>query len=169
MSPSIGHGISDAVRSHIPVWIDDGLVDILYEESKKINGVISRGSTKSTFRTQIRNSSTWVRKSRKTVSDGFDRLYCCKTIPKATLIVHSPKDDMSADFYVFNMNGIPVAGGKTKLKSTHVSNIISSKDKTSAKPADVTFVKFTEEELRRMKTQMEHGDGFSYLEQDRFA
>lgn len=167
--PSIGHGISDAVRNHIPTWIDNGLADVLYEKYRKANGIISRGYTKDSFRSVIRNSTTWVRKSRKTTRSGFERLYLCKNIPDATLIVHSPEDDMSANAYVFHIDGEPIAGGKTKLKSTHVSTKISTKDKTSIEPMEITFIKFTKEELRAMKTQMDHGDGFDHLEVEREA
>ncbi len=166
MSPSIGHGISDAVRNHIKVWVDDALVDVLYDEYKKVGGTLSKDGIKG-FRYKVQSSSDWIRKSRKTTSSGYERLYHCKTTGKATLTVHSPPGDMSADSYVFCVDGKPVAGGKTKLKSTHVSTSVSSKDKTSVRPSDVTFVKFSEEELRKMKTLMEFGDGFEHLELER--
>jgi hypothetical protein len=163
---SIGHGISDAVRKHIPVWIDDTLVDVLYEEYKKTGGDLNKDGIRG-FRYKVKESSDWVRQTRKTTVSGYERPYRCKTIQKVTLIVHSPKSDMSADSYVFCVDGRPVAGGKTKLKSTHVTAAISSKDKTSVRPSDVTFVRFSEAELRKMKTLMEFGDGFEHLELER--
>lgn len=164
---SIGHGISDAVRNHIPVWVDEALVDVLFEEFKKANGTLPKDG-RSGFRSRIRESSDWVRKSRKNTSTGFERLYHCKTVQKATLIVHSPPKDDCANGYVFLMDGKPIAGGKTKMKSTHITTALS-KDKTSLKPTDVQFVKFSEEELRKMRTQMEFGDGFESLEMEREA
>lgn len=166
--PSLGHGISDAVRNHIPIWVDETLVDILFTEYQKGGGTLKKEGYQG-FRSRIRGATDWVRKSRKTTSSGFERLYHCKTVPKATLIVHSPESDQSANGYVFCMDGKPVAGGKTKMKSTHITTALSKNDKTSIKPADVTFVKFSEEELRKMRTQMEFGDGFEHLELERGA
>lgn len=160
---SLGHGISDAVRNHIPVWIDDTLVDTLYNEYQKTLGILSKES----FRVRIRSSSDWVRKSRKNTPSGFERLYHCKTVQKATLIVHSPPTDRSADSYVFCMDAKPIAGGKTHLKSVQVTTAISAKDKTSVNQRDVIFIKISDEELRRMRIQMEYGDGFDWLEVER--
>lgn len=165
---SIGHGISDAVRNHIPVWVDDSLVEVLFTEYKKAGGVLSKDGSQG-FRSRIRSSSDWVRKSRKTTPSGYERLYHCKTVQKASLIVHSPESDMSANGYVFCIDGKPVAGGKTKLKSVQVSTAISRGDKTSVRPQDVTFVKFSEEELQKMRVQAEYGDGFDYFENEREA
>jgi hypothetical protein len=164
--PSIGHGISDAVRNHISIWIDDNLVDVLYNEYTKSGGTLKKEGVQG-FRYKVRNASEWVRKSRKTTSSGFERLYRCKTVQKATLIVHSPATDLSANGYVFCMDSKPVAGGKTKLQSTHTTTAVSKKDKTSVRLQDVIFVKFTEEDLRKMRTQMEFGDGFDQLELER--
>lgn len=164
---SIGHGISDAVRNHIPTWIDDPTLNILYEAYHKAGGVLSRDGV-SGFRHRVRESNNWKRKSRKTTASGYERLYQCKIASKATLIVHSPESDMSANSYVFCIDGVPVAGGKTKLKSVQVSTVIS-KDKTSARPHDVQFVKFTEDELTKMRTEMRFGDGFAQLELERGA
>jgi len=162
---SIGHGISDAVRNHIPVWVDDSTIDILFEAYKTSGGIL----TKEAFTRRMRESSNWVRKSRKNTESGYERLYHCKTMQKATLIVHSPESDLSANSYVFRIDDQPIAGGKTKLKSTHVSKTVSNSDKTSTRPHEVQFVKFTEEELRKMATQMRFGDGFAHLEFDRGA
>lgn len=163
---SLGHGISDAVRNHIPIWVDDSLVDALFTEYKKAGGVLDRQG----FRSRIRQSDQWVRKSRKNTSTGYERLYHCKTVQKATLIVHSPVTDMSANGYVFQIDGKAVAGGKTKMKSVQVSTQLSRTDKTSVNPTDVTFVKFSEEELQRMRVQAEFGgDGFDYFENEREA
>jgi hypothetical protein len=162
---SIGKGISDAVRNHIPVWIDDAVVNVLYSEYKKANGMLSKEGL-SGFKSRIKSASSWVRKSRKSTNTGFERLYHCKTVQKATLIVHSPPKDDSANAYVFMMDGKPIAGGKTKLKSTHVTTALS-KDKTSLKAIDVQFVKFSEAELISMRTRMEFGDGFEFLEMER--
>lgn len=160
---SLGHGISDAVRNHIPIWVDDDLIEPLYEEYKKSGGVLS----KSNFKARIRSSSDWVRKSRKNTSSGYERLYHCKTVQKATLIVHSPETDQSADSYLFCIDTKPIGGGKTKLKSIHITTNISKNDKTSVRPQDVIFVKFSAEELQRMKAQIEYGDGFDYFEMER--
>jgi|SRR5271166_4072748 len=163
---SLGHGISDAVRNHIPVWVDDPLVEALFTEYKKAGGVLDRTG----FRTRIRQSDQWVRKSRKNTSTGFERLYHCKTVQKASLIVHSPATDMSANGYVFSIDGKPVAGGKTKMKSVQVTKQLSKTDKTSVNPSDVTFVKFSEDELQKMRIQAEYGgDGFDYFENERGA
>lgn len=163
---SLGHGISDAVRNHIPVWIDEPLIDTLYEGYKEAGGVLE----KYYFRSRIRQSDQWVRKSRRNTSSGYERLYHCKTVQKATLIVHSPPEDMSANGYVFQIDGKPVAGGKTKLKSTHVSTSLSRTDKTSVRPADIVFIRFTEDELQKMRIQSEYGgDGYDYFESERGA
>jgi len=166
--PSLGHGISDAVRNHIPIWVDSQVIDLLYEEYKKSGGTLSKDGYGG-FGRRIREATDWVRKSRRTTSSGFERKYHCKTCQKATLIVHSPPDDMSANSYVFCIDDKAVAGGKTKLKSTHISSAVSAKDKTTARPQDVQFVKFTEEELRKMRTRMEFGNGFEHLEFEREA
>lgn len=163
--PSIGHGISDAVRGHIPIWVDDQLVTILYDEYRRFGGVLSKDNPGG-FRSRIKNSSDWIRKSRKSNDKGFERTYVCKTVQKASLIVYSPPDDKSANAYVFCVDGHPVAGGKTKLKSTHVSKVLSTKDKTTTDVDDVVFVKFTTDELRKMKTQMQFGN-MSFLEIER--
>jgi hypothetical protein len=165
---SIGHGISDAVRNHIPVWVDDALIDVLYAEYQKGGGVLKRDGV-SGFRYRIRQSADWVRKSRKTTSTGFERLYHCKTVQKATLVVHSPANDESANAYVFYMDGKAVAGGRTKLKSTHITSAVSTKDKTTVKPTEVAYVKLSDVELRRMNTQLEHGSGLEMLEFEREA
>lgn len=162
---SIGHGISDAVRNHIPVWVDNQLVDVLYSEYQKSGGTLKKDGFNG-FSYKVKQSSDWVRKSRKNTNSGFERLYHCKTVAKATLIVHSPESDQSANGYVFCIDNKPIAGGKTKLKSTHVT-IALSKDKTSVKAHELQFVKFSEEDLRKMRTQMEFGDGFSHLEMER--
>jgi hypothetical protein len=162
---SLGHGISDAVRNHIPVWVDDQVVNALYTEYKNSGGVVSLP----VFRTRIRLASSWVRKSRKTTTTGFERLYHCKTVQKATLIVHSPPGDMSASGYVFHIDDKPIAGGKTKLQSVQVTSAVSKKDKSSVRPYDVQFVKFSEDELRRMRMGMEYGDGFDRFEVERHA
>jgi len=162
---SLGHGISDAVRNHIPVWIDEVLIDLLYEHYKKAGGVLEKPA----FRSRIRQSEQWVRKSRRNTSSGYERLYHCKTVQKATLIVHSPPEDMSANGYVFQIDGKPVAGGKTKMKSVQVSTALSRTDKTSVRPQDVVFVKFSEEELQKMRVQAEYGDGLDYFEHEREA
>jgi hypothetical protein len=164
--PSLGHGISDAVRNHIPVWVDDPLIEVLFAEYKKAGGILDRVG----FRMRIRVASEWVRKRRHTTPSGWEREYHCKTVQKATLIVHSPESDMSANGYVFYIDGKPVAGGKTKLKSTHVTQAVSRTDKTSVRPQDVVFVKFSEEELQKMRIQSEYGsDGFDYFESEREA
>jgi hypothetical protein len=165
---SLGHGISDAVRNHIPLWIDDSLVDILFDVYAKSNGTLKKDGAYG-FRRNIREAGNWVRKSRKTTSSGYERLYQCKPVKNATLTVHSPAGDMSANGYVFCIDGKPIAGGKTKLQSTHVTTALSKKDKTSMRPTDVHFVKFSEEELRKMRTEMEFGDGFGHLEMERMA
>lgn len=165
---SLGHGISEAVRNHIPIWIDDHLVDVLYEEYKKSGGVLNKEG-QSGFKRRVRESSSWVRKSRKTTTSGFERLYHCKTVQKASLIVHSPPGDLSANGYVFCVDSKPIAGGKTKLKSVQVSASLSKNDKTTMRAQDVQFVKFSEEELRKMRTEMEFGDGFERLEFEREA
>lgn len=163
---SIGHGISDAVRNHIPVWVDEDLVNILYPEYKNSGGVLS----KEVFHRRLRQSDQWVRKSRrKSGSGSHERLYSCKTVAKASLIVHSPPADKSANGYVFLIDGSPIAGGKTKLQSTHITTAVSKKDKTTIHPRDVIFVKFSDDELRKMRTQMEFGDGFEHLELEREA
>ncbi len=162
---TLGHGISEAVRNHIPVWIDDPLIDVLYDHYKQAGGVLDKAH----FRSRIRVSAEWVRKSRRNTASGYERLYHCKTVNKATLIVHSPPSDMSANGYVFRIDGKPVAGGKTKLKSVQVSSSISREDKTSVRPQDVVFVTFSEEELLKMRVQAEYGDGFDYFEHEREA
>jgi hypothetical protein len=157
---SLGHGISDAVRNHIPIWIDNDLIDTLYDQYKQAGGLLSKPA----FAIRIRKSSEWVRKSRKNTSSGYERLYRCKTVQKATLIVHSPESDLSANGYVFCIDDKPIAGGKTKLKSTHVTTSLSKSDKTTTRCKDVQYVRFSDEELQRVKTQMEFGDGFEHLE-----
>lgn len=161
---SLGHGISDAVRNHIPVWVDSQVVDLLYEGYKKANGPYP----KPTFANNIKKPENWVRKKRVSTSSGWERQYHCKTVQSAQLIVHSPSTDMSANAYVFKVDGEPVAGGKTKLKSVQISTALS-KDKTSGRLQDIQFVKFSEEEIIKMRTQMEFGDGFSHLEEERIA
>lgn len=165
---SLGHGISDAVRNHIPIWVDDTIVNVLYEAYKGSGGILSKEGTGG-FRKRVKESKDWVRKSRRTTDTGFERMYRCKTVQKATLIVHSPPGDMSANAYVFCIDDKPIAGGKTKLKSTHVSTQISKTDKTTSKSEDTVFVKFSEEELSAMRVRMEFGDGFDRLELDREA
>lgn len=164
---SIGHGISDAVRNHIAVWVDDSIVDALYEEYNKAGGILKKDGT-SGFRYRIRQAGSWVRKSRSNnYPTGFERLYHCKTVQKATLTVVSPASDDSATAYLFHIDGKPIAGGRTKLKSTHVSKVISAKDKTGTKASDTVYVKFTEEELRKMSMQMKLGGGLEYYELER--
>lgn len=163
---SIGHGISDAVRNHIPVWVDDKLVEALYEEHQKAGGEIGKLGVYG-FKSKIRSPGAWIRKSRKHAKDGYERLYHCKNVAKAKLIVYSPEDDKSANAYVFYIGDKAVAGGKTKLKSTHITTNVSSKDKTSLNPTDIQFVKFTEEELQTMRIQTEFGGGLDRLEFDR--
>lgn len=163
---SIGHGISNAVRNHIPIWVDDTLIDTLYQEYNKSGGTIAKDGYGG-FRRRVKEPSDWVRKSRKNTDSGYERLYHCKTVAKASLIVHSPPGDLSANGYVFCIDGKPIAGGKTKLKSTHVTTAISKNDKTSVKAEELAFVKFSEEELRKMHTQMMFSDGFAYFEAER--
>lgn len=162
---SIGHGISDAVRNHIPVWVDNDLIEVLYPQYVANGGILSKDQ----FARRVRNASDWVRKSRSKTGSGFERKYHCKTVQKATLIVHSPETDMSANGYAFCIDGKVVAGGRTKLQSTHVSTKVSRTDKTTSRPEAVTFVKFSEEELIKMRTEMEFGDGFQQLEMEREA
>lgn len=166
--PSIGHGISDAVRNHIPIWVDDQVVDLLYGEYKRTNGILNKEGSGG-FRARVRDPKNWVRKSRKTTGSGFERFYQCKPVQKASLIVHSPGSDMSANGYVFQIDGKAVVGGKTKMKSTQVSTTLSRGDKSSSRYTDTIFVKFSEEELRKMRTEMEFGDGFEHLELERQA
>lgn len=165
---SLGHGISDAVRNHIPVWVDDSLVDVLYDEYKKTGGTLKKEGYHG-FRYCVKQSSDWVRKSRKTTPSGYERLYRCKTVPNATLVVHSPETDLSANAFAFCINGKAVTGGKTKLKSTHVTTALSKGDKATTRQEDVTFVRLSEEELRKMRIQMEYGDGFEHFEFEREA
>lgn len=159
--PSLGKGISDAVRAHISIWVDTALTDALYQEYQKSGG----NTVKTTFNTYVKTPETWVRKSRKNNTNGYERLYQCKQIPKATLIVYSPPTDDCANAYLFCVDNKPIAGGKTKLKSTHLTNAISTKDKTSLRPQDVVFVKLTEEEIRAFNTKLIFGDGFDRLEE----
>lgn len=165
---SLGHGISDAVRNHIPVWVDDQVVDLLYTEYKNTGGVLQKDGF-SGFRARIKDPKNWVRKSRRQTNSGYERLYACKPVQKATLVVHSPQTDMSANGYVFQVDGKVVAGGKTKLKSVQVDAKVSKNDKTSSRLQDIAFVKFSEEDVRRMRTQMEFGDGYDYFEDERQA
>lgn len=161
--PSLGNGISDAVRNHISIWVDDDLITIIYKDYVASGGVLSQPA----FTLRMRNSAEWVRKSRKNTSTGYERLYHCKSVKKATLIVHSPPADDKATSYIFYIENKPVAGGKTKLSSTHVTKTVSKKDKTTVVPHEVAFVKFSEEELRKMRTQAEYGDGYDHFEFER--
>lgn len=161
--PATGHGISEAVRNHIPIWVDEEIVEVLYSEYTKTGGNLP----KENFKRKVRSSDFWKRKSRKKSGSGHERLYACDTVSKATLIVHSPATDMSANSYVFCIDSKPVAGGRTKLQSVHISQSLSKKDKTVTKPIDIQFVKLSESELRAMRTQMEFGDGFAQLELER--
>lgn len=168
MCPSIGHGISDAVRNHLSLWVDEQVVDVLFDEYKKGGGILNKEGSGG-FRARVKDSKNWVRKSRRNTSSGFERLYQCKPVQKASLVVHSPQEDDRANGYVFQIDGKAVIGGKTKMKSTHVSTVLSKGDKSSARYSDVVFVKFSEEELRKMRTEMEFGDGFGHLEIERQA
>lgn len=168
---SIGHGISDAVRNHIPLWVDNQLVDTLYDtytnsnEYKKSNAIGKEGVNG--FRRRVSNAKEWKRVKRKSSNSGWERHYVCKSVKNATLIVHSPETDMSADSYLFLIDNQPIGGGKTKLKSTHTTSSISTKDKTSIRQQDVQFVRLTEDELLRMKIEHQFGDGFGWLEHSR--
>lgn len=165
MPTKLGKGISEAVRNHIPIWVDTQLIDCLYTEYKKNSGILSKPA----FANRVSNVSDWVRKSRRRTDTGWEREYTCKTVQKVTLLVHSPESEVSATGYVFNIDGVPVAGGKTKLKSVDVSKILSKSDKSTSRMSDVHFTKFTEEELRKMRIQMEYGDGLQHLETQREA
>lgn len=163
--PSIGHGISDAVRNHIPIWVDPNVANLLYDEYK--NDATNKPIKSETFRSIINKPDAWVRTGRKKTSTGFERHYSCKSIGKVSLIVHSPPEDKSANGYAFYIGKTPVAGGKTKLQSTHVSIKVSSKDKTSSRYEDAVFIQFTKEELEAMSTIDRFGDGLSRLETER--
>lgn len=165
---SIGHGISDAVRAHISLWVDDQVVDLLFDEYKKGGGILNKEGSGG-FRARVKDSKNWVRKNRRNTSSGFERLYQCKPVLKASLIVHSPSGDDCANGYVFQVDGKAVVGGKTKMKSTHVTTALSKGDKSSSRYTDIIFVKFSEDELRKMRTEMEFGNGFEHLELERQA
>lgn len=160
--PSIGRGISDAVRNHIPVWVDNQLVDVLHAEYEKKNFRIG----KTVFRNQIRDPKNWARRSRMKTNSGYERSYTCKPLTNVTLTVHSPITDKSASGYVFELDNKPISGGKTQLKSTHITTALSKGDKTSTKH-DPIFIKFTAEELESMRVRDKFGDGFDHLEDER--
>jgi len=69
MPTSLGHGISDAVRNHIPVWVDSDLVKTLHDEYKKAGGPL----TEAQFKTRIASSVEWGRNCRKDTDTGYER------------------------------------------------------------------------------------------------
>jgi hypothetical protein len=162
---TIGHGVSDAVRNHISIWIDDAMIDSLYAAYKESGGKLN----KSSFCIRIRQPKEWVRRSRSKTSSGYERVYRCKTVEKATIIVHSPASDMSANGYVLCIDGTAVGGGKTNMKSTRITNALSKSDKSTTSLTKVQYVRFSEAELQTFRIQMEYGDGFHSLDMDREA
>lgn len=143
--------------------MDDSLVDSLHNHYVQSGGVLSKAS----FSTRIRDSKDWVRKSRRQTNTGYERLYRCKTVQKATLIVHSPDTDMSANAYVFCIDEKPIRGGKTKMKSAQVTKALSKQDKTTVEAYNMAYITLSEKEIESIKVKMDHGDIFMGLEIER--
>ena len=97
---SMGHGISDAVRNHIPIWVDNQVVNQMYDVYKQTGGTLNKEGING-FRSLVTRSDGWVRKGRSKTTSGWERKYHCKTVQTVTLVVHSPDTDMSANAYVF--------------------------------------------------------------------
>jgi hypothetical protein len=135
-----GHGVSEAVRNHIKVWVTEDVVNAIKRPAYL-----------------LRDSKAWKRKARRNspTGFGFEREYYCEGVSDAVkLIVHSPESDYSADRYVFMVGDKAVAGGKTKLQSVMHSSAVSS-DKTKIEKD--SFTALSAAELEKISVNMTFG------------
>lgn len=143
-----GHGISQAVRNHIPIWINEQVAHRLFLAVQKLDGKVNE----LVFKAGVRNPENWKRTTRILIESEYRRWFRCETHEKLGLVVISSLDDQSANGYVITVDNKIAANGFTKLQSVNSTDKLS-KDKTQVTPE---FAEATEQEIKEMGLRWDH-------------
>jgi hypothetical protein len=164
---SQGRGISDAVRNSVREWIDPVTSDKVAKAAKISDGLA---------RLVLRNPDNWARTARRFIKNGLgtktghSRTYRCNGLEASSKVELEAQTNVADDviqYFVVRVNGKVIEGGVSNVTSVFKKGVknqarVAVAFTTSAETKTAGFRHMSEEELRRLQTEVDF-DSFADL------